>query len=88
MISENGKSFRTAMSLPGSLPCGCRLKNRQGGNIAQDAIMLKDGTRICKCGKRWGFVLKVKQYEEVGLYANRKDIRLASKVARTTVDEG
>lgn len=72
------KEFRTGMKVvPGSLPCGCKLKNKQGAAISSNAIVLKDGTRICKCGKRWGFFIEVRKFGEIGLYAALKGVRLS-----------
>lgn len=42
--------------MPPELPCGCRLKNAQGAWILgrfAPTKRLDDGTRACRCGKRW-----------------------------------
>lgn len=39
-----------------ALPCGCKLKNRQGAWLSgryAPTKLLEDGTRLCRCGKRW-----------------------------------
>lgn len=73
----SAKEFRTGFAVvPEALPCGCKLKNKQGAGVQSHAIVLKDGTRICKCGKRWGFFIEARQFGEIGLYANLKGVRL------------
>jgi hypothetical protein len=74
------KEFRTGWGvLPKALPCGCRLRNKTGGIVMTHAIILKDGTRVCKCGKRWGFFFELKEFGELGLYAHRKGIHLSQE---------
>lgn len=42
--------------LPDALPCGCKIKNRQGKVIAgawAPTQIAEDGTRHCRCGVLW-----------------------------------
>lgn len=48
--------MKRAIGSPDTLPCGCRIKNRQGATIAGPYAPTRlgpDGMRICRCGWRW-----------------------------------
>lgn len=48
--------MRHMLQLPDALPCGCRLKNRQGKTISgawAPTQLAEDGTRHCRCGILW-----------------------------------
>lgn len=69
MGHENGAAGRDGWAIPKELPCGCPLVNKSGGRIITHAIKLKDGTRVCRCGRRWKFRLQLDEFKELGLYA-------------------
>jgi hypothetical protein len=46
-------------ALPHVLPCGCRIKNKQGATLLTEAQLNDNGTRTCRSHRRtWQAVLR------------------------------
>lgn len=52
-----------ARLIPDKTPCGCALRVKSGQNIGGSFIVLNDGTRVCRHGKRWRL-----EWKEIGSF--------------------